>query len=85
MLTEDEMFNTRQCMFQIRSDMEAEAMDVSQMKVAAIINTSSGGCDSESEAEMLQILERAGVTGCKTWCGASDQIQRYFWKQRCIN
>jgi diacylglycerol kinase family enzyme len=78
MLTEDEMFNTRQCMFQIRSDMEAEAMDVSQMKVAAIINTSSGGCDSESEAEMLHILERAGVTNCKTWCGGSDQIERVF-------
>jgi len=58
--------------------MKAEDVDVSQKKVAAIINISSGGCDSESEAEMLQILERAGVTGCKTWCGASDQIQRVF-------
>jgi len=58
--------------------MKAEEVDVSQKKVAAIINISSGGCDSESEAEMLQILERAGVTGCKTWCGASDQIQRVF-------
>ena len=58
--------------------MKAEDVDVSQKKVAAIINISSGGCDSESEAEMLQILERAGVTHCKTWCGASDQIQRVF-------
>ena len=48
------------------------------MKVAAIINTSSGGCDSESEAEMLDILARAGVTNCKTWCGGSDQIERVF-------
>ena len=58
--------------------MKAEEVDVSQKKVAAIINISSGGCDSESEAEMLQILERAGVTHCKTWCGASDQIERGF-------
>ena len=58
--------------------MEAEAIDVSQMKVAAIINTSSGGCDSESEAEMLDILEGAGVTNRKTWCGESDQIERVF-------
>jgi len=58
--------------------MKAEDVDVSQKKVAAIINISSGGCDSESEAEMLHILERAGVTHCKTWCGASDQIQRVF-------
>ena len=58
--------------------MKAEEVDVSQKKVAAIINISSGGCDSGSEAEMLHILERAGVTHCKTWCGASDQIQRVF-------
>ena len=58
--------------------MKAEDVDVSQKKVAAIINTSSGGCDSASEAEMLHILERAGVTNCKTWCGASDQIERGF-------
>jgi diacylglycerol kinase family enzyme len=58
--------------------MEAEAIHVSQMKVAAIINTSSGGCDSESEAEMLDILARAGVTNCKTWCGESDEIERVF-------
>ena len=45
MLTEDEMFNTRQCMFQIRSDMEAEAMDVSQMKVAATAGSVDYGCD----------------------------------------
>jgi diacylglycerol kinase family enzyme len=58
--------------------MEAEAIHVSQMKVAAIINTSSGGCDSQSEAEMLDILARAGVTNCKTWCGESDQIEQVF-------
>ena len=58
--------------------METEAIHVSQMKVAAIINTSSGGCDSESEAEMLDILEGVGVTNRKTWCGESDQIERVF-------
>jgi diacylglycerol kinase family enzyme len=58
--------------------MERAGMDISQMKIAAIINTSSGGCDSESEAEMLDILKGAGVTNCKTWCGESDQIERAF-------
>jgi diacylglycerol kinase family enzyme len=48
------------------------------MKVGAIINTSSGGCDAESETEMLDILKGAGVTNCKTWCGQSDQIKRAF-------
>src|SRR6476619_3626296 len=58
--------------------MEPAGIQISQMKVGAIINTSSGGCDSESEGEMLDILKAAGVTDCKTWCGASDQIARAF-------
>ena len=48
------------------------------MKFGAIINTSSGGCDSESETEMLDILKGANVSNCKTWCGESDQIERAF-------
>ena len=58
--------------------MKSAGFDVSALKVGAIINTSSGGCDSESEAEMLDILKSAGVTHCKTWCGGSDQIERAF-------
>jgi diacylglycerol kinase family enzyme len=53
-------------------------IDVSELKVRAIINTSSGGCDSGSEAEMLHILKSAGVNNCKTWCGESRQIERAF-------
>ncbi len=58
--------------------MEPAGIDVSQMKLGAIVNTSSGGCDSESEAEMLDILKGSGVTDCKAWCGGSDQIERAF-------
>src|SRR5512133_3774670 len=58
--------------------MKSAILDLSALKVGAIINTSSGGCDSESEAEMLDILKSAGVTNCKTWCGESDEIQRAF-------
>ena len=58
--------------------MKPVGLDISGLKVGAIINTSSGGCDSESEAEMLEILKSAGVTNCKTWCGKSDQIERAF-------
>jgi diacylglycerol kinase family enzyme len=58
--------------------MKAAGLDVSKLKVGAIINTSSGGCDSDSEAQMLDILKGAGVTNCKTWCGESDQIERAF-------
>jgi diacylglycerol kinase family enzyme len=60
------------------SDTGSIRIDLSESKIGAIINTSSGGCDAESEAEMLDILKGAGVTNCKTWCGESDQIERAF-------
>ena len=72
------MFNARKFMSRISSDMEPADIHVLQMKVGAIINTSSGGCDFESEAEMLGILKSAGVTNCKTWCGESEQIEWAF-------
>ena len=68
----------RHCDGVYTSEMKSAASDISALKVGAIINTSSGGCDSESEAEMLDILKSAGVTNCKTWCGGSDQIERAF-------
>jgi diacylglycerol kinase family enzyme len=58
--------------------MKPAGIHVSEMKVGAIINISSGGCDSESEAEMLDIVKGSGVANCKTWCGESDQIERTF-------
>lgn len=58
--------------------MKSAGLDVLGLKFGAIINTSSGGCDSESEVKMLDILKDAGVTNCKTWCGESDQIERAF-------
>ena len=58
--------------------MKSPGLDVSELKVGAIINTSSGGCDSDSEAEMLDILKDAGVTDCKIWSGESDKIERAF-------
>jgi diacylglycerol kinase family enzyme len=60
------------------SDMESARIDLSELKVGAIINPSSGGCDAESEAEMLDLLKGANVSNCKTWCGESDQIERAF-------
>lgn len=58
--------------------MKSAGINISGLKVGAIINTSSGGCDSESEAEMLDILRGAGVIDCRTWCGEAVQIERAF-------
>jgi diacylglycerol kinase family enzyme len=58
--------------------MESTAIRLSELGFGVIINTSSGGCDSDSEAELLNVLQNAGVTNCKTWCGQADQMERAF-------
>jgi diacylglycerol kinase family enzyme len=49
-----------------------------ELKVGAIINTSSGSCDLESEQKMLGILTRAGVVEPRTWCGEGDKMEQFF-------
>jgi diacylglycerol kinase family enzyme len=51
---------------------------LSELKVGAIINTSSGGCDSESEQKILSILTRAGIVEAKVWCGEAKEMERSF-------
>jgi diacylglycerol kinase family enzyme len=58
--------------------MESNSIRLSELKVGAIINTSSGGCDLESEQKMLSILNRAGIVESKAWCGAAEEMERSF-------
>ena len=51
---------------------------LSELKVGAIINTSSGGCDSESEQKVFSILTRAGIVEPKVWCGEANEMERSF-------
>lgn len=51
---------------------------LSELKVGAIINTSSGGCDSESEQKIFSILTGAGVVEPKVWCGEAKEMERSF-------
>jgi diacylglycerol kinase family enzyme len=51
---------------------------LSESKVGAIINTSSGGCDSESEQKILSILTLAGIVEPKVWCGEAKEMERSF-------
>src|SRR4029453_9194075 len=53
-------------------------MRLSELKVGAIINTSSGGCDLEAEQKMVSILNRAGIVESKAWCGAAEEMDRSF-------
>jgi diacylglycerol kinase family enzyme len=51
---------------------------LSELKVGAIINTSSGSCVLESEQKMLSILTGAGVIEPRTWCGEGDKMEQFF-------
>jgi diacylglycerol kinase family enzyme len=51
---------------------------LSELKVGAIINTSSGGCDSESEQKIFSVLTRAGIVEPKVWCGEAKEMERSF-------
>jgi len=54
------------------------AIRLSELKVGAIINTSSGGCDLDSEQKMINILNAAGIVGSRAWCGGAKEIDRSF-------
>ena len=58
--------------------MKSNDIRLSELKVGAIINTSSGGCDLESEQKMLSILKDAGIVEPKMWCGEADQMEPSF-------
>jgi diacylglycerol kinase family enzyme len=51
---------------------------LSELKVGALINISSGGCDSKSEQNMLGILRGAGVVRPRTWCGEAEEMEKLF-------
>jgi len=57
---------------------ESNAIRLSDLKVGAIINTSSGGCDSDSEATMLETLNSAGIVDARLWCAGADEMERSF-------
>jgi diacylglycerol kinase family enzyme len=57
---------------------ESNAVRLSELTVGAIINTSSGGCDSESEEKVLNTLKGAGIVPARIWCGGADQMPEFF-------
>jgi hypothetical protein len=55
-----------------------DAVPLSELKVGAIIKTSRGRCDLESEAKMLGIFKGAKIVEPKTWCRAATEMERSF-------
>lgn len=44
------------------------------MRVAALLNTSSGGCDASSRAALLAILDKAGIEPTTIWDVAGSEV-----------
>jgi diacylglycerol kinase family enzyme len=57
---------------------KSNSIRLSEFRVGVIINTSSGGCDSESEEKMLATLKDAGVVESRIWCGGADKMELSF-------
>lgn len=56
-------------------DVTASAnLDLKAMKIGALMNTSSGSCNADSEAELEAILAEAGLAEARRWCVAGDQV-----------
>lgn len=53
-------------------------MDITNLKVAVLLNTASGSCTEASATEIDAILEEAGVHGARTWICGPDQIAGAF-------
>jgi diacylglycerol kinase family enzyme len=49
-------------------------LDLRKMKIGALMNTSSGSCNADSEAELEAILTEAGLSETRRWCGGGDQV-----------
>lgn len=51
-------------------------LDLRSMRVAALLNTSSGSCDASSRAALLAILEEAGIEPTTVWDVAGHEVDQ---------
>jgi len=54
--------------------MEVDAAAMLKKRVAAVLNTSSGGCDETSAARMRAVLDRAGLAHATIRAAAASEI-----------
>ncbi|MDB5189518.1 MAG: diacylglycerol kinase family lipid kinase [Parcubacteria group bacterium] len=53
-------------------------IDLTTLRVGAILNTASGSCDPSAETEVDTYLEEAGIALRHVWCGGPDELAGYF-------
>lgn len=60
-------------------------IDFSTARVAAILNTASGSCDSTAEEMVHALLTEAGIAEPKVWCGDSSYMETAFKEMKAYD
>lgn len=60
-------------------------IDFSTARVAAILNTASGSCDTAAEQVVQTLLKDAGVTEPKIWCGDGNYMETAFKEMKAYD
>ena len=61
------------------------APDLKTLKIGALLNASSGTCNKEAEAELVGILEAAGLKAAHLWCGECSGYQTALDETRAMD
>lgn len=59
-------------------------IDLTTLRVGAILNTASGQCNPEAEGEVDAALEKAGITLRHVWCGGPEALTGFFEEARAL-
>jgi diacylglycerol kinase family enzyme len=50
--------------------------DLKSLRVGALLNTESGGCDLKAQRALEEILRASGIDPVRVWCGGGADVER---------
>jgi diacylglycerol kinase family enzyme len=56
--------------------LEGRPLDLRDLRIGALLNTSSGSCDVQAEQDLEAILEGAGLSAVRVWCGGGAEVDQ---------
>lgn len=61
---------------------EGDKIELGGMRIGALLNTSSGSCDLQAEADVQAILAGEGLAPVRLWCGGGEDVDRALAEAR---
>lgn len=55
---------------------DGDLVDLRGGRIGALLNTSSGSCDLQSEEDLEAILESEGLSAVRVWCGNGSEVDQ---------